>query len=128
MNLLTQVGTFVDAHGLAGAKGIVAVSGGPDSIALARALLHVPCSRLILAHVNHQLRGPESDDDEQFVAGLPALWRSEPGLLTCRTVRLDTAVQAKDHNLEAAAREQRYAWLAEVAHGRGRLGCRRPHR
>src|SRR5215472_2425988 len=52
---------------------VVAVSGGPDSVALLRVLLLARGATetpLIVAHLNHQLRGAESDTDEQFVAGL----------------------------------------------------------
>lgn len=57
---------------------LIAVSGGPDSVALACALaacakhfLHPP-GQLALAHYNHRLRGTRSDADEQFVASLAA--------------------------------------------------------
>lgn len=60
-------------------KTLVAVSGGPDSVAVLRALLANADSvstsakkSLILAHVNHGLRGPESDRDAQFVTSLAA--------------------------------------------------------
>jgi tRNA(Ile)-lysidine synthase len=101
---------------------VVAVSGGADSVALLRALdaardPHAPIP-LVLAHLNHQLRGAESDGDETFVvdlhAGLSAADR--PGLSLCRT-RRDIAAQARaeGENLEALARRERYRWLAEVA-------------
>jgi tRNA(Ile)-lysidine synthase len=126
MDLPSHVAAFLDTHGLAGAAGVVAVSGGPDSVALAHAL--VPLRRagrlpkLILAHVNHRLRGPESDADEQFVAGLPARWcPDDPALLPCRVRHAETAADAarRGENLEAVAREQRYAALAEVARAEG---------
>lgn len=56
---------------------LIAVSGGPDSVALASAL--AACARrlppgtpgrLVLAHYNHRLRGARSDADQQFVARL----------------------------------------------------------
>src|SRR5262245_30415695 len=49
---------------------VVAVSGGPDSVALARALAEArpPSVPLVVAHLNHQLRGEHSDADEKFVA------------------------------------------------------------
>src|SRR5437867_8961533 len=52
---------------------VVAVSGGPDSVALLRALLALrrsPPPPLVIAHLNHQLRGSESDADETFVHDL----------------------------------------------------------
>src|SRR5512145_2533025 len=52
---------------------VVAVSGGPDSVALTRALARLKTSgagRLVAAHFNHGLRGAESDADEAFVADL----------------------------------------------------------
>jgi tRNA(Ile)-lysidine synthase len=56
-----------------GAAIAVAVSGGPDSAALLR-LLHALAPshphRLVVAHLNHGLRGTEADEDEAFVIRL----------------------------------------------------------
>src|SRR5262245_12795233 len=52
---------------------VIAVSGGPDSVALARAAVLARGAgpgRLVLAHVNHCLRGAESDADEALVVDL----------------------------------------------------------
>lgn len=101
---------------------VAAVSGGADSIALARALdaardPHAPFA-LVLAHLNHQLRGRDSDGDEEFVVALHAQLTAagRPNLLLCRT-RRDLAAQARAEraNLEALARRERYCWLAEIA-------------
>src|SRR5689334_20075240 len=49
---------------------LLGLSGGPDSVALAhalRALAHTSGYRLAAAHLNHRLRGTESDRDERFV-------------------------------------------------------------
>lgn len=58
-------------------KTVVAVSGGPDSVALLRGLLCLAerngdCrpKNLIVAHVDHGLRGSESTGDAQFVEAL----------------------------------------------------------
>ncbi len=50
----------------------VAVSGGADSVALLRIVLTAPPGdrRLVIVHFNHQLRGDDSDTDEQFVREL----------------------------------------------------------
>ncbi len=91
--------------------GVVAVSGGADSVALLR-ILAGWASPLIVAHVNHRLRGDDSDADEQFVREL-ALSLG----LTFRSVAVDVAGKAKKDgtNLEDAARRFRYDWLASVA-------------
>ena len=56
---------------------VVALSGGPDSVAMLRALDEIVKSqavsgqtRLIVAHLNHRLRGAQSDQDEAFVQDL----------------------------------------------------------
>jgi len=52
---------------------IVAVSGGPDSVALLKALNIFSDEyrlTLIIAHLNHGLRGEESNNDEEFVRKL----------------------------------------------------------
>jgi tRNA(Ile)-lysidine synthase len=54
---------------------IAAVSGGADSVALLDALARFQRSEgrpgsIIVAHLNHQLRGEESDEDEAFVRDL----------------------------------------------------------
>ena len=57
----------------AGDRVAVAVSGGADSVALLCLLLDLRAELgivLSVAHVNHKLRGEESDEDERFVAKL----------------------------------------------------------
>ena len=115
MDLARRVTRFLQAHRLAGTVGVVAVSGGPDSVALAH-LLHGrvregSLPRLILAHVNHQLRGAASDADEAFVTSLPTAWQDEA--LIVRVERFDTSRERG--NLEETARRQRYEFLARLA-------------
>ena len=72
-----------------------------------------PAWPVTVAHLNHQLRGAESDVDEQFVIGLGARMDN----VAVHTHRLDVAAlaQAEGENLEAVARSARYRWLTEVA-------------
>ncbi|MEG2174775.1 MAG: ATP-binding protein, partial [Oscillospiraceae bacterium] len=52
---------------------VVALSGGADSVALLRMLLELTPTLGILVsacHVNHQLRGAESERDEMFCSSL----------------------------------------------------------
>src|SRR5437870_13698434 len=90
---------------------LVAVSGGPDSVALLRGL-HELHADLSIAHLNHQLRGAESDEDQAFVEHL-----AKELQLPCSIQCIDIAAEAKarKENLEAVAREVRYAWLTRCA-------------
>jgi tRNA(Ile)-lysidine synthase len=94
---------------------LLAISGGADSIALMHATIAIwpdHRDRIVVAHVNHGLRPDSSDDDAAFVrsvadeAGLPF------ELLTIPSGNLE---QKSDGSLEAAARDQRYEFLAETA-------------
>ncbi len=94
-----------------GDKLLVAVSGGLDSVALCE-LLHRSGYSFSMAHCNFQLRGAESDRDEQFVRGLGVKYGAE---LMIR--HFDTAdhAAAKKITIQVAARELRYGWFREVA-------------
>jgi len=86
----------------------VAVSGGADSVCLLHVLRELAPRwnlRLHVLHLNHRLRGGESDQDEEFVTRLAA----EFGLpFTGRAAELAPG------NLEQAAREARQAFFADV--------------
>jgi len=102
---------------------VVAVSGGPDSVALLRALVTLKAQgadsgRLTVAHFNHQLRGDESDEDERFVRRLTASLASagHTGLsLHCQRCEVRSQAAKEANNLEATARSLRYDWLGETA-------------
>src|SRR5690606_33890614 len=71
-SVLVKVLGAIERHRMArpGHRWGVAVSGGPDSVALLEALVQLRGQlgiRLGVAHFNHQLRGAESDEDEAFV-------------------------------------------------------------
>lgn len=91
---------------------VVAVSGGPDSVALLRGLLDArpaPRGDCIVAHFNHGLRGSESEDDERFVRDLAA--RLGVACDVGRTARGDPPPPTAS----AATRELRYRFLRETA-------------
>lgn len=105
---------------------VVALSGGPDSVALLRALIALrlgpAAGTIVLAHLNHQLRGAESDGDQTFVEQLFAsLQDSGIGQLQLSIGQVDIRERAaaEKDNLEACARRARYAWLAQVAQEHG---------
>ncbi|MGC9329530.1 MAG: tRNA lysidine(34) synthetase TilS [Candidatus Hinthialibacter sp.] len=96
-------------------KILIAFSGGPDSTALLDALynLREACQlELCICHINHGLRGKESEEDEAFVRE----WTDRYHLpLTIR--RLDAREIRKIHqgNLEETARDLRYQKLVQTA-------------
>jgi tRNA(Ile)-lysidine synthase len=95
-----------------GGSTVVAVSGGSDSVALLF-LLHefrerLGISRLVVAHVNHGLRGAESDGDEQLVRQ-----HAETLGLDCFCRLLDGHAP-EDPGMEAWAREERYRFFNEI--------------
>ena len=108
---------YIREYGLlrAGDRVAVAVSGGADSVALLRVLLELRTELgivLFVAHFDHQLRGAESDADEQFVAEL-AQQHDLPFFAGRANVR-EHAVAGK-LSLEHAARDLRYSWLLKLA-------------
>lgn len=92
---------------------VAAVSGGPDSVALLRALAALKTTgpgRLWAAHFNHRLRGQEADEDQAFVDQLCRRLG-----VACHMGQAEMPVVPVGDGLEAAARQQRYAFLQEVA-------------
>lgn len=97
---------------------LVAVSGGADSVALLDVLTQLEGEQLnlVVAHLNHGLRGAESDGDQEFVAQLAA------GLgLPFAVRRVDVAVFAANErlSLEDAGRKARYAFFEDAARVHG---------
>jgi len=94
---------------------LVAVSGGPDSVCLVYILTNLQEKlgvKLHIAHLDHQLRGADSAADAQYVSDL-AQRLGIPATVEQRDVKV---FKAQQHvSLEEAAREVRYAFLAQVA-------------
>jgi len=95
---------------------LVAVSGGADSVALLRALVQVADRKELInvAHFNHQWRGEESDDDEQFVRDLCSKLMLP---LTCE--RANASGTTHHARSEQAARDLRYSFLTQAAYALG---------
>jgi len=98
---------------------VVAVSGGPDSVALLRALVELVkkdfAATLLVAHLNHGLRGPAADADQTFVEDLARHLGLE-----CEMGRADVPAEAaaRGIGIEEAARGARRRFLTEVARRR----------
>ncbi len=96
-----------------GRRMILAVSGGPDSIALLRLVADATprnerC-RILVVHVNHQLRGADSDEDARFTNET-----AQRHGFPCRIVVCPLLPAESTHgSLEDAARKKRYAVLLE---------------
>src|SRR5690348_182465 len=95
---------------------LLGLSGGADSVALLHALIALRAKfhfRLAAAHLNHALRGAESDRDEVFVRDL------------CRRLEVELSVERarglrkQSGNLEARARAVRHRFLAAAAERMG---------
>ena len=108
-----EIGNFFQRHAMVSGYGVVAVSGGADSVALLHGLMLVPSRQpLIVAHFNHQLRGTASDTDAAFVQHLAANCGLPFHIGSADVAAI--ASQTRD-NLEATARKLRYDWLMQVA-------------
>src|SRR5438128_4341784 len=102
---------FLGRHDIAACALVAAVSGGADSTALLIALTELRAHgfEIVAAHVNHHLRGNESDGDEAFVRDLCARL-GVPLEVADGTLDADAVRRA---GIEAAAREVRTRLLLE---------------
>jgi len=94
---------------------LIGVSGGPDSIALARVLICLAKDRdlrLGLAHLNHGLRGADGDQDQVFSRKFAAA-----NNLPFFCDKQDVAALAKQGgtSVEEAGRNARYAFFTRTA-------------
>ncbi len=116
VSTLSDLRRFLQRQALlpAGARIVVGVSGGPDSLALLHALRALGPEfgwHLHAAYLHHGLR-PEADDEARFVAEAAAAWG-----LGCTIARADVGAVAAQPgvSVEEAARQLRYAFLGETA-------------
>jgi tRNA(Ile)-lysidine synthase len=94
---------------------VVAVSGGPDSMALLHVMLKLADRlklRVVAAHMNHMFRGEESAEEADFVANYAAA-----AGIPCEVVHCDIPRKAEQQggNPHAIAREERYRFLLQTA-------------
>jgi tRNA(Ile)-lysidine synthase len=119
---------------------LIGVSGGRDSVALLHWLIDLGYKKLIVCHLNHQLRGQSSDADARFVQKLVGRYNekfvgqalrlpgAEKGKRSARPTmqmpRIDLELRAanvralatkKKMSIETAAREARYSFFAKAA-------------
>ncbi len=91
-------------------KLLLAVSGGLDSMVLVQLLQQLDYD-ISIAHCNFNLRGEESDGDEDLITTY-----AKDNNLKIFVTRFDTALFASDNKLsiQVAARQLRYMWFDEL--------------
>ncbi|MBQ9001433.1 MAG: tRNA lysidine(34) synthetase TilS [Eggerthellaceae bacterium] len=117
MNVIEQMRMTVRKHDMASdvTPVLLMVSGGSDSTALAYAAAELrdegTLGALAMLHVNHELRGADSDADERFVEKLA----SELAIpFTCEAIDVAAIAREEGGNVEAVARRERYAAAQEA--------------
>ena len=127
------------------ARYLIGVSGGRDSVALLHWLVDAGYKRLVVCHLNHQLRGNSSNADARFVKRVVERYNQTivgqalrlPGSRTGKRSARPTTIgglefalgsaniralgKKQKMSIETAAREARYAFFAEIAR---RRNCR----
>lgn len=95
----------------------VALSGGADSVALLFVLKQLAQYDISLsaAHLNHCLRGQESDRDERFVR---ELCQSLGVPLTVERAEIEKIAKKTGESIELCARRVRYEFLKRVSSGK----------
>ena len=110
--LMKKVKEFIEKEDLFSKqdKILVALSGGADSVALTRILITLGyhCE---VAHCNFELRGEESDRDEDFVRNFCRSLN-----IKCHSIHFETRRYAAQQSIsiEMAARELRYNWFSKI--------------
>src|SRR5438552_1206995 len=102
-----------------GARYLIGVSGGRDSVTLLDALVDLGYKKLIVCHLNHKLR-EASDADARFVRKLVATYnKTIVGQahinLELGSANVTALAKKKKMSIEVAAREARYSFFAGVA-------------
>lgn len=116
-NVLQRMANAIENHSLATPQTpvLLMVSGGSDSTAMAYLASDLReqgvLGPMAMLHVNHRLRGADSDADAAFVRGLSLLL--DIPLFSC-DIDMAQLVGEEGGNLEAIARRERFATAADA--------------
>ena len=91
---------------------LIGVSGGRDSIALLHQLVDLEYKKLIVCHLNHQLRGRSSNRDARFVRELAIQYDLD---LESASANVRAFATKDKVSIEVAARTVRYQFFSQVA-------------
>lgn len=92
---------------------IIAVSGGVDSISLLHFFVNnFKEKKISVAHVNHNLRGEESDRDELFVKDVCNKWKID---FICKSANVLEISKINRTGIEETARKVRYDFFKEIS-------------
>jgi len=100
-----------------GSYALLAVSGGIDSSVMTHIISQI-CRekglRPVLCHLNHSLRGSESDRDEFFVVSLA---KEEPGCISeTKKINMNEIIDnSKEGSLQSLSRKMRISFFKEIA-------------
>ena len=132
MDIRAQVSETCREHGMFPEEGmtvVLAVSGGPDSLAMLRLLAamkgqELPAFTGHVAHLHHGIRGREADEDAEFVR-----LAAEAAGMVCHVERVDVPRLARvlSVGIEAAGRRARYAFFRKLAERLGALRVATAH-
>ncbi len=115
--LYDKVYNFITENNLITKKTVIcATSGGADSVCLLDVMLNIALKlgvKVECAHLNHNLRGAESDADEEYVRSLCEKFEVP---LHIKSVRVGDI--SKGVGIEDAARRARYTFFDELAQNR----------
>lgn len=115
--MLDSFQSYIKKHDLfhSGAHLVVAVSGGVDSMVLLDLLRRIRDDwdlKITVAHVNYQLRGKESDHDQQLVQDFCDAY-DVPVYVHTENTEVRAAEEKK--SIQLMAREIRYFWFRHLA-------------
>ena len=113
MDLIKKIKKNISANSLINEKDriLVGLSGGPDSIFLLYILHNYFNNQLIIAHINHKLRGVDSDLDEKFVRTI-----SQKLKIPLYVIREDIRKLSNENkkSIEEVGREVRFSFFDKI--------------
>ncbi len=112
MQLIPKFSSFIKKENLFQQKDrlLLAVSGGVDSVVLCE-LCKQGAYDFVIAHCNFQLRGEESERDEQFVKELAKKYNVE---IFVKKLETEKYADQNKISIQVAARKLRYEWFNSI--------------